>query len=54
MFEDAINGVSAAHAAGIRCIAVETTTPREDLLAAGAAHTVKDYTLITNEMLYEK
>ena len=54
VFEDAINGVSAAHAAGIRCIAVETTTPREDLLAAGAAHTVKDYTLITNEMLYEK
>ena len=54
VFEDAINGVSAAHSAGIRCIAVETTTPREDLLAAGAKYTDKEYTLITNEMLYEK
>ncbi len=54
VFEDAINGVTAAKSAGIRCIAVETTTPREDLLAAGATHIVKDYTFITDEMLYEK
>lgn len=52
IFEDAINGVTAAHAAEIRCIALETTTKREDLLAAGASIVVKNYSEITNEILY--
>jgi beta-phosphoglucomutase family hydrolase len=35
-FEDAPNGVLAAVAAGMRCVAVVTTTPAEKLLDAGA------------------
>jgi HAD superfamily hydrolase (TIGR01509 family) len=34
--EDAINGVQAAKAAGMRCVAVATSFPREALAAAGA------------------
>lgn len=52
VFEDAINGVSAAYAAGIRCIALETTTKREDLRAAGASTVVKNYLQITDKILY--
>lgn len=48
VLEDAINGVEAAKAAGIRCIALATTTSREDLLKAGADVVVKDY----NEIKY--
>lgn len=51
IFEDAINGVAAAKAAGIRCIAVETTTKRQELLYAGASLVVKDYSEITDDML---
>lgn len=43
VFEDAVNGVVAAHSAGMRVIALETTTPREELIAAGADKTIKDY-----------
>ncbi|MEK7523596.1 MAG: HAD family phosphatase [Patescibacteria group bacterium] len=43
VLEDAINGVTAAKAAGIRCIAFETSTPREELLKAGASLVVKNY-----------
>ena len=52
VFEDAVNGVTAAKAAGIRCIALETTTKREDLLAAGASLVVKDYSEISDKILY--
>ena len=34
--EDAVNGVVAAKAAGMRCVAVTTSFPREELVAAGA------------------
>jgi len=34
--EDAVNGVEAAKAAGMRCVAVTTSFPAEDLKAAGA------------------
>lgn len=52
VLEDAINGVNAAKAAGIRCIAFETTTSRADLIKAGAASVLKDYTEITDELLF--
>lgn len=43
VFEDAINGVKAARAAGIPCIAVETTAEKENLLDAGAVMVIKNY-----------
>lgn len=51
VLEDAINGVEAAKAAGIRCIALATTTKPEDLLKAGADIVVKDYNEITDDKL---
>ena len=36
MIEDAVNGVQAAKAAGMRCIAVTTSFSAETLAAAGA------------------
>ena len=54
VLEDAINGVVAAKAAGIRCIAFETTTKKEDLLKAGASVVLKDYTELTDEVLNPK
>lgn len=54
VFEDALNGVHAAVDAKIRCIALETTTPRELLKEAGAEYVVKNYNAITNSMLYGK
>lgn len=52
VLEDSVNGVTAAQAARIRCIALETTTKKEDLIEAGAAVVVKDYYEITDVMLY--
>jgi beta-phosphoglucomutase family hydrolase len=54
ILEDALNGVQAAKAAGIRCISFETTTKREDLLKAGATVVLKDYYGLTNEVLNSK
>lgn len=54
VLEDAINGVQAAKAAGIRCIAFETTTKREELLKAGAEVVLKDYYKLTDEVLNSK
>lgn len=53
VLEDAVNGVESAKAAGIRCIAFETTTKREDLLKAGAQMVLKDYTQLTDNILYD-
>lgn len=53
VFEDSINGVTASKAAGISCIALETTTSKEELLSAGATKVVKDFTEVTDEMLQE-
>lgn len=52
VLEDAINGVQAAKAAGIRCIAFETTTGKAELLKAGADAVVKDYYELIDEILY--
>lgn len=52
VLEDSVNGVKAASQGLIRCIALETTTSSKDLLEAGASVVVKNYTYITNEMLY--
>lgn len=54
VLEDSANGVTAAKDAGIRCVALQTTTKKEDLLSAGAAIVVKNYFEITDEILYEK
>jgi|WetSurMetagenome_2_1015567.scaffolds.fasta_scaffold162220_2 beta-phosphoglucomutase len=44
VFEDSLNGVSAAATAKIPCIALTTAEKKEDLLAAGAKETIADYT----------
>jgi beta-phosphoglucomutase len=44
VFEDALNGVTAAKSGGIPCIALTTGSPAEELLKAGAAMAVADYT----------
>jgi|WetSurMetagenome_2_1015567.scaffolds.fasta_scaffold348700_2 beta-phosphoglucomutase len=43
VFEDAINGITAAKAGQIPCVALTTGSPAEDLLKAGADITVADY-----------
>lgn len=52
VFEDAINGVTAAKAAGIRCIAFATTAQPEELLKVGAAVVLPDFTQLTDQVLY--
>lgn len=44
VFEDAVNGVEAAGAAKIPCIALATRTPAEQLRNAGARLVISDYT----------
>lgn len=46
VFEDAINGIQAANAAGIKCIALTTGLPKTELLAAGAKEAVESYNQI--------
>lgn len=51
VFEDAVNGVLGAKSAGMRCIALITTTPQEKLIAAGADHLVKNYDEVPDNFL---
>lgn len=43
VFEDAINGVQAAKAAGARCIGITSSFTAEQLLSAGADHTAAGF-----------
>jgi beta-phosphoglucomutase len=43
IFEDAIVGVAAALASGAKCVALSTTYPESDLIAAGAAVVIRDF-----------
>jgi len=43
VFEDAINGVTAAKAGKIPCVAITTGSPAEELIKAGAEMAVADY-----------
>ena len=50
VIEDTIAGIQAAHAAGLRCLAVSTTYPADQLAGADAvASTLKGYDLETLE-----
>jgi len=49
-FEDAVNGVLAARAAGMRCVGVLTTTTEAALREAGASLVVRDFTQIPREL----
>ncbi len=51
VFEDAVNGVQASESAGIRCIALTTRTPADDLRAAGADYIVQSYDDVRDEMI---
>jgi beta-phosphoglucomutase len=45
-FEDAVNGVKSAVAAGMKAAAVLTTTPAEVLTSVGASWTMRDFTVL--------
>ncbi len=51
VFEDAVNGVQASKSAGIRCMALATRIPEEDLRAAGADFVVTRYDDISDAMI---
>jgi len=50
VFEDAVNGVVAARAAGMNVIGITANVPAESLRAAGARHTIADFTAIPGDL----
>ena len=49
-FEDAVNGVASAHAAGMRVAGILSTTPAELLRQAGATWTARDFRALPVEL----
>ncbi|KAI8323277.1 HAD-superfamily hydrolase, subfamily IA, variant 3 [Martensiomyces pterosporus] len=47
VFEDAVNGVKAGHAAGATVVAILTSTDEKELRAAGAQHAIKDFSSVS-------
>jgi beta-phosphoglucomutase len=52
VFEDSVSGVLAAKRAGCYCVALLTTTPREELEEAGADMVIQDFSKLTPGMLF--
>lgn len=53
VFEDAVNGITAAESGGIMSIGIATRIPEMDLRNAGADIVVKDYTELSDGMIDE-
>jgi beta-phosphoglucomutase len=51
VFEDAVNGILAARAAGMTAVGITTTTPPEVLREAGAHWTAPDFASLPRELL---
>lgn len=54
VFEDAVNGVTAARKAKMRCIATDKTTPREKLIEAGAERIIGSFEEVTDDVINHK
>ena len=53
VIEDSVAGVQAAKSAGLYCLAVTHSYPRETLLEAGADHVIDNLTELSRELLGE-
>jgi len=51
VFEDAVNGVLSAVAAGMTVVGITTNVPRDELLAAGAVRAFPDFVSLTDDDL---
>jgi beta-phosphoglucomutase len=53
VFEDSVSGVTAAKAAGIRCVGVATNGVIPILLAAGADHIIPDFSCVSFDLMQD-